>query len=139
MLDESETDDAPLKEFLSFVARKYRIADGLLAGTQLTARDGLRQAVSDYIDKSLHLTPTEVAKLDSELRLNGIPSLSELRRRYSRDYARAIKRGRIEDESEYYLLRNVLFDPGEKTADEREWLERLISGYERTLATRSAS
>jgi hypothetical protein len=139
MPDQAEPDDAQLKEFLSFVALKYRATDRMFPDAQTMAGDGLREAVSDCMDMLRHLTPTEVAKLDSELRLNGIPSLSELRRRYSRDYARAIKRGRIEDESEYYLLRNVLFDPGEKTADEREWLERLISGYERTLATRSAS
>jgi hypothetical protein len=73
----------------------------------------------------------EVAKFDSELRLNDIPSLSELRRRYSRVYARVLKRDRIEDETEYFLLRNVLFDPVEKAEGESEQLERLIAAFEK--------
>ena len=128
MQNETDIDDARLKEFLSFFAGKYRPAERLL--TDALAQDGLRDAVSDCMDMSLQFTPMEVAKFDSELRLHDIPSLSDLRRRYSRTYARVLKRDRIEDETEYYLLRNVLFDPGEKEDGEREQLERLIAAHE---------
>jgi hypothetical protein len=131
MQDQADIDDTRLKDFLSFFAAKYRPAEKLLSDRQASTSDGLREAVSDCMDMSLQFTPMEVAKFDSELRLNDIPSLSELRRRYSRAYARVIKRGRIEDETEYYLLRNVLFDPGEKAEGEREQLEKLIADYER--------
>ena len=131
MQDEADIDDMRLKEFLSFFAGKYRPAEKLLSDAQAATRQGLHEAISDCMDMSLQFTPMEVAKFDSELRLHDIPSLSELRRRYSRAYARVMKRGRIEDETEYYLLRNVLFDPGEKAEGEREQLERLIAEFEK--------
>jgi hypothetical protein len=130
MADKTDTDDARLKEFLSFFAAKYRPAEKLLPVLQAMTPVDLREAVSDCTDMSLQFTPMEVAKFDSELRLHDIPSLSELRRRYSRHYARVLKRGRIEDETEYYLLRNVLFDPSEKGEEERERLETLIAAFE---------
>ena len=68
--------------------------------------------------------------MDSELRSRGLITLAELRRRYSKDYKKIITRGRIKNETEYYLLRNVLDDPTEKTPEEREMLEKLISDYE---------
>jgi hypothetical protein len=126
--DQTDIDDARLTEFLSFFAGKYRPAESLLPAAG--ACDGLRDAISDCMDMSLQFTPMEVAKFDSELRLHDIPSLSELRRLYSRHYARVLKRDRIEDETEYYLLRNVLFDAGEKTPEERAQLERLIAAFE---------
>ncbi len=128
MQNQADIEDIRLKEFLSFFAGKYRPAEKLL--TDALAPAALRDAIGDCMDMSLQFTPMEVAKFDSELRLHDIPSLSELRRRYSRTYARVLKRDRIEDETEYYLLRNVLFDPGEKAEGEHEQLERLIAAFE---------
>jgi hypothetical protein len=79
---------------------------------------------------SSHFNHAEVQELDSELRNRGIVTLSELRRRYSKNYANVMKRRKIRSETEYYLLRNVLFDPTEKTPEERALLEKLISDYE---------
>ena len=129
MQNKADIDDTRLRDFLSFFAGKYRPAERLL--TDAITQAALRDAISDCMDMSLQFTPMEVAKFDSELRLNDIPSLSELRRRYSRTYARVLKRNRIEDETEYFLLRNVLFDPGEKAEGEREQLERLITAFEK--------
>ena len=41
-----------------------------------------------------------------------------------------MKRGQIKNETEYYLVRNVLYDPTEKAPEERKLLEELISDYE---------
>ena len=82
------------------------------------------------MERSFHFNHAEVESLDSELRKRGVVTLSELRRRYSKSYAKIIKRGQLKNETEYYLLRNVLFDPTEKTPDERKLLEKLISDYE---------
>ena len=131
MPDRTDIDDIRLKAFLSFFAGKYRPAEKLLIDAQTMTPAALHDAISDCMDMSLQFTPMEVAKFDSELRLHDIPSLSELRRRYSRVYARVMKRGRIEEETEYYLLRNVLFDPGAKAEGEREQLERLIAAFEK--------
>ena len=143
MQDESEFEYAKMKDFLSFFAERYLKAEGLLPDKEpmaclaalekksmKTAFNGLRQTINDCVEMSLHFDHAEVEKLDSQLRSRGIVTLSELRRRYSKDYAKIIKRGQIKNDTEYYLVRNVLFDPTEKTPDERKLLEKLISNFE---------
>ena len=71
-----------------------------------------------------------LAETDEDLVFLSVVTLAELRRQYSKSYARIMKRGQIKNETEYYLLRNVLFDPTEKTSDERKLLRGLISDYE---------
>ncbi len=95
-----------------------------------TARIGLRQAINDSVEELLHFDHVEVERFDSELRARGIVTLSELRRRYSKGYARIKKRGKIRNDTEYYLMRNVLEDPTEKTPEERELLAKIIFDYE---------
>ena len=69
-------------------------------------------------------------RLDFELRARGIVTLSELRRRYSKACARIMKQGRIRNDTEFYLIRNVLDDPTEKTAEERNLLAKMVFDYE---------
>ena len=45
-------------------------------------------------------------------------------------YAKIVKRAQIKNETEYYLIRNVLDDPTEKAPEERELLEKMISEYD---------
>ena len=143
MQEEVELEYAKMKDFLSFYAERYLKAESLspdkqpIAGLEALEKKsmkmafaGLRQTINDCVEMSLHFDHEEVEKLDSQLRSRGIVTLSELRRRYSKSYAKIMKRSRIKNETEYYLLRNVLFDPTEKTSDERKLLEKLISDYE---------
>jgi hypothetical protein len=78
---------------------------------------------------SFRFDHAEVERLDSQLRGRGLITLSELRRRYSKNYTRIIRRGRIKNEVEYYLIRNVIEDPTAKNPEERELLEKLVSNY----------
>ena len=143
MQEESELEYAKMKDFLSFYAERYLKAEGLPPDKQPMASlealekkgkkmafNGLRQAINDCVEMSLHFDHKEVEKLDSQLRNRGIVTLSELRRRYSKSYAKIIRRGQIKNETEYYLVRNVLYDPTEKAPEERKLLEGLISDYE---------
>jgi len=143
MQEDAELEYAKMKDFLSFFAERYLKAEGLSPNKQpiaslealekksmKTASNGLRQAVNDCVEMSLHFDHAEVEKLDSQLRGHGIVTLSELRRRHSKSYAKIMKRGQIKNETEYYLVRNVLYDPTEKAPEERKLLERLISDYE---------
>jgi hypothetical protein len=143
MHDESEFEYAKMKGFLSFYAERYLRAAGLSPDKQPIASlealekksmkialDGLRQAINDCVQMSSHFDHKKVEKLDTELRSRGIVTLSELRRRYSKSYAKIMKRGRIKNETEYYLVRNVLHDSTEKDPEERKLLEELISDYE---------
>jgi hypothetical protein len=143
MQEEAELPYAKMKDFLAFFAERYLKVEGLSPDKQPIASlealekksmkmafDGLRQAINDCVEMSLHFDHAEVEKLDSQLRSRGIVTLSELRRRYSKRYAKIMKRGQIRNETEYYLVRNVLDDPTEKTPEERELLEKIISNYE---------
>lgn len=145
MQNESELKYAKMKDFLSFYAERYLKAEGLPPDKQPIANlealekksmkmalNGLRQVINDCVEMSLHFDHEEVEKLDSQLRSRGIVTLSELRRRYSKSYAKIMKRGQIKNETEYYLVRNVLHDPTEKSPEERKLLEELISDYEAT-------
>jgi hypothetical protein len=143
MQGDAELDYAKMKDFLSFYAERYLKAEGLSPDKQpiaslealekksmKMASNGLRQAINDCVEMSLHFDHAEVETLDSQLRSRGIVTLSELRRRYSKSYAKIMKSGQIKNETEYYLVRNVLDDPTEKAPEERQLLERLISDYE---------
>jgi hypothetical protein len=134
---------ATMKAFLSFYADRYFNLETLppekrpIACPEVlekkgikTAFRGLRMAINDCVEASFHFDHIEVEKLDSELRRLGIVTLSELRMRYSKGYARIKRRGQIKNKTEYYLVRNVLDDPAEKTSDERQLLEKMISEYE---------
>ena len=143
MQDIDRVEYARMKDFLSFYSERYvnkevvppehrpiAMLEAFEKKSLKKAFQGLRMAINDIVEKSFHFDPAKVEKLDSELRSRGMITLSELRRRYSKDYAKIMKRGQIKNETEYYLLRNVLDDPNEKTPEERELLEKLISDYE---------
>lgn len=79
----------------------------------------------------------KVTAFDAELRISGIITLTELRRRYSRQYSRVVKRGHIKTVDEYYLLKGVL-DGGSSEMEiaEQENLSQIIELYERKLIGR---
>ena len=134
---------ATVKAFLSFYTNRYSNLENLppekrpIACLEIlekmgmkTAIRGLRQAINDCVEESFHFDHKEVERLDSELRARGIVTLSELRRRYSKAYAKIKKRARIKNDTEYYLIQNVLGDPTEKTPEECQLLEEMINEYE---------
>jgi hypothetical protein len=134
---------ARMKGFLSFYTERYWNMERLppekrpMARLEATEKKslklavkGLRMAINDIVEDTFHLEPAELEKRNSELRSRGLITLSEFWKRYSKDYANIMKRGRIKNETEYYLLRNVLDDPTEKTPEEHELLAKLISDYE---------
>jgi hypothetical protein len=144
MQEATDSEYAKMKAFLALYVERYYLnletlppekwpiasLEALEKKGMKTALKALRQAINDCVESSFHFHHAEVESLDSELRKRDIVTLSELRRQYSKSYARIMKRGQIKNETEYYLLRNVLFDPTEKTPDERKLLEQLISDYE---------
>jgi hypothetical protein len=131
-----------LKAFLLFYSDRYfdlerlppdkrpiACLEALEKMSRKMAVTGHRQAINDCVDRSSRFDHAEVANIDAELSARGIITLSELRRRYSKGYAKITKRGRIDNDVEYYLRRNVLDDPTEKTPDESDLLQKLLSAY----------
>jgi hypothetical protein len=96
------------------------------------ARTGLGMAINDTLEMSWDLSTAEVQAIDAEFRTKGILPLSELRRRYSRQFKAILKRSRIRNEEEYYLIAGILASfTGDATEEERERLEALVSDFER--------
>ena len=103
------------------------------------ARVGLGQAINDIIEMSWSLRPEEITEVDRDFAARGIVTLSELRRRYSRQFRGVLKRGTIRNETEYYLIRGVL-DSGtaDATHEELTKLHAMTAAYEKSLPNNPA-
>lgn len=91
--------------------------------------------VNDFIEGSSDWDHQKVAMFDTELKSNGISTLSDLRRKYSKQYAKVIKRGHVKTIEEYYLLKGVL-DSGslEIAKEEKDKLSEMLVLYENKIA-----
>lgn len=94
------------------------------------ALEGLRQAANDTV-QSLDNKVGVAQALDAALRGNGLVGFYEIARRYGSAFRKILKRGRIKDETEYYLIHGALADCANSLADdERAELARLVEGFE---------
>ena len=94
------------------------------------ALEGLRQAANDTV-QSLDNKVGVAQALDAALRGNGLVGFYEIARRYGSAFRKILKRGRIKNETEYYLVHGALADYANSLAeDERAELARLVEGFE---------
>jgi hypothetical protein len=95
------------------------------------ALEGLKQAVNDTVEE-LSGKPLEyIRAFDSALHERGLLTFSEARRRYATAYARILKRGCINTETEYYLVAGILADTSSQATDqERARLEQMQSAFQ---------
>jgi hypothetical protein len=99
------------------------------------ARLGLGMAINDTLEMSWDLRPAEVTALDRDFSERGIITLSELRRRYSRHFRGVLKRGKIRDETEYYLVAGIIASfTADVTEDELTKLSAMVGAYEDQVA-----
>jgi hypothetical protein len=102
---------------------------GKVTKSQLLA--GLRQAANDTVEDAAHLTAEEIAALDEACRANDVLTLSEVRRRFSRQYGSVLKKQRISNETEYYLVVGIINDlTSHLSNEERNLIEQLAHAYE---------
>lgn len=71
---------------------------------------GLRQAANDTVEATSNWNSEARAVVDEAFKAAGVITLSEITRRYSASYKRILKRGFIEDETEYYVVNAILVD-----------------------------
>lgn len=90
------------------------------------ARSGLAMAISDTIEATEGWPRDRIAAIDSQLLAEGLPSLTAMRLRFSKDVNRVVRRGRIKSEVEYYMIRNA----AELTDGGQEPLLKLLRDYE---------
>lgn len=92
---------------------------------------GLRQAANDTVEATSNWNSEARAVVDEAFKAAGVITLSEITRRYSASYKRILKRGFIEDETEYYVVNAILVDQGSAISDdERMYLQTLIEAFE---------
>ena len=74
----------------------------------------------------------QVGALDRRLAGKGLPSLTEMRSRVWRTIPKILKRGRIRNDEEYYLLKEKVIDMADTTLDEesRKFADHLLFEYE---------
>lgn len=95
---------------------------------------GLAMMINDCIEMASGWSLEKILGIDAELKNSGIITLSELRRQYSRQYAKVVKRGRINNEEEYFLLKGVLEGGAlEMTTSEKETIDNILDCYERSV------
>ena len=93
------------------------------------ARKGLSLAIGDIIELTSRWSVSEMASIDAELTDAGLPTLSTIRLRFSKAVGSIIRRGRIRNEAEYYLVRNA----ADVDAERRELLFGLLDTWEASL------
>ena len=101
------------------------------------ARLGLGMAINDILEESWGFSPTKVADIDARFNARNILPLSELRRKYSRQFRGILKRGKLRTETEYYLVQGILasFPTGANEA-ERKLLSKISAAYEQEASTK---
>lgn len=82
--------------------------DRLESESASKARKGLDMALNDIVEATERWTYPAVTEFDNVLRGKGGTTLSEMRVRRSRAYKALIRKGRIDRESDYYLVKSVL-------------------------------
>jgi hypothetical protein len=83
-------------------------------------------AIGDVVEFTSDWPAGEVAACDSELSQSGLPTLSEVRGRFSKLVQRVVRRGHIKSEDEFYALRNAAEQPGADAVS----LWTLLEAYE---------
>ena len=102
--------------------------DRLASTTPAKAREALSMAINDIIEMTNALAQERVAEADATLRQLDLPTLTEMRGRFSKLVQRAVRRGSIKDEVEYHAVRTA----AELAEGEQLW--RLLATYEERLA-----
>ncbi len=110
------------------------------AKSMARARRGLEMTINDIVEMTDDWHPKKIVEIDRELISQGAMSLTEARQRYSRKYARALKRGRIVSDEEYYLLKGVV-DGGAVQVGSLEFgiINAMLSTYEGEILSTSKS
>ncbi len=95
------------------------------------ARSGLAMAIGDTIEQTDCWPNERVAALDELLASDGLPSLTEVRVRFSKVIRRVVARGTIKNDLEYYAVRNAVELPN----GIHEALWKLLAAYEARVAS----
>ena len=88
------------------------VLDRLALKAPAKARSGLGMAIGDVVEFASDWPVSEVTACDRELSQLGLPTLSQVRARFSKLAQRVVRRGQIKSDDEFYALRNAVEQPG---------------------------
>lgn len=95
------------------------------------ALSSLRQAINDIIMITSKITSNELKRMDRILLENDCITLSELRIRYWNNYKHILENGYIKNETEHYLMNQLINSKESKLSEEeRNKLSQMIAAYE---------
>lgn len=114
------------------------VMSGLEKKSRSQAKRGLEMAINDCVEVTGDWRPEVVALANQKFLLNGAPSLSKVRAKYSRTYLKILKRGCVKSLKEYYLIKGVLDGGGiEPGVNEEKELAAMLAEYESNLPPES--
>jgi hypothetical protein len=113
-------------------AHPANVGPRILAEVGLSkALEGERQGINDVLEGLRDWKPERIRELDIALRNDGYITITELRRRYASRYKSILKRGLLRNETDYYLVKDILGDVESPiAAEEREHLGQMVLAFE---------
>ena len=102
------------------------VLDRMAVKTPAKARSGLGMAIGDVVEFTSDWPASDVTACNHELSQSGLPTLSEVRARFSKLVQRVVRRGHIKSDDEFYALRNAVEQQGADSAS----LWPLLEAYE---------
>ena len=103
------------------------VLDRIASMSPAKARRGLSLAIGDLVEFTSKWSDGDVAALNQELLDQDLPSLTTMRARFSKTVARVTRRGRINDDDEFYAIRNA----ADMSESESRVFLQLIAEYEK--------
>ena len=110
-------------------ANPIRVLGRMEKESRTLAAKGLRLGISDAISQLRDERPETIAALSAKLEEAGAPSIEMIRAYLSKKWAAIVKRGSIETDEQFYLVRELVDDPG-LTSMPRDRLNHMLEVYE---------
>ncbi len=118
------------------VRQRYLHAEGEFRRLR---RSGLKQGINDtlHLVEQGYYPPKTIEVINRRLTARNLPKVDELLRQFRGTHLKILKRGRIRDEEEFYLVQNILADlEFDVTEEQRMKLDRLAGEFEQQVRRR---
>jgi hypothetical protein len=112
--------------YLELEAQPTAVLDKMADRSPAKACEGLSMAIGDLIQMTDGWSVQDVQTMDAALLAKQLPTLTEMRVRFSNEVGRVVRRGCIKSEAEYHAVRNV----AELTERSDGPLWKLLAAYE---------
>lgn len=144
MSAENEKDFAKLESYVNFFAthvnkilpsEKSHPSQFLLSHIDVFTKSqllqGLKQAANDTIEQCSDFSQKQIDALDNACKENGVPTFSEIRQRFSKRYKAILRKKKITNETDYYLIADLVNNLDSSITDaERALLTDIGAAYE---------